>query len=366
MRAPVLERYGAPRDATAGGAAARVQAELVDPLADGRWESFVATTPGAGVFHHRAWLALLNRTFGFPITACCIVDGSGAIQAAAPLAFVTGGLRRARLTSVPLAHECAPLPAPTDDARLAAKLLNALDELHRSLRMPVELRGPLAGHPSAYVSARSFAHTIRLERDPDQVLRRSRRKSQIRADVRRARLNGLVAERRTDAGALAELHRLRLGTQRRLGLPTEPRRFILGLAHLFDRGLGSVLLLRDGRRPVAGAILLYFNGSVVFGYSAADAGAPPRADDLLILEAIRWGCAAGMHTLDLGRTQMADAGPRNFKLSWGADESVLAYHQLRDDPPPAPASGSWTAPLIRRSPSLVTRLVGEWTYRYDS
>jgi CelD/BcsL family acetyltransferase involved in cellulose biosynthesis len=341
--------------------AAGVRAELVDPLVDGRWESFVAATPGAVVFHHRAWLALLNRTYGFPMTACCVVDGSGAVRAGAPLAFVTGGLGRPRLTSVPLAHECAPLPAPEHDAVLAAKLVHALDELRRSLRMPAELRGPVAGHPSVHVSARSHAHRIHLDPDPDKVVRRSGRRPQILEDARRAKRDGFVMERRTDARALAELDRLRLETHRRRGLPTEPRRFILGLAHLFDRGLGSVMLLRDRRRAVAGAVLLCFNGGLVYGYDASDPAAPPRTDDLLVLEAIRWGCQAGMRTLDLGRTALSDAGLREFKLSWGAEESVLAYHQLRDEPPPARerVSGSWTGPLIRRSPSIVGRLLGE-------
>jgi hypothetical protein len=345
--------------------AAGVRAELVDPLVDGRWESFVAATPQAGVFHHRAWLALVSRTYRFPMTACCVVDAAGTIRAGAPLACVTGGLRRARLTSVPLAHECAPLPAPEHDPALAAKLVEAVDELRRSLRMPAELRGPVAGHPSAHVSARGHAHRILLEPDPEAVLRRSGRRTQILEDARRARRNGLVLERRTDARALAEFYRLRLGARRRSGLPTEPRRFILGLAHLFDRGLGSVMLLRDGRRTVAGAILLCFNGRLVCGYVAADRAAPARCDDLLVLEAIRWGCQAGMRMLDLGRTASSDVGRREFNLSWGADESVLDYHQLRDEPPPHQrASGAWTRPLIRRSPSIVGRVLGESHFRW--
>ena len=329
----------------------------------------MAATPGAGVFHHRAWLALVNRSYGFPMTACCIVDASGTIRAGAPLALVTGGLRPARLTSVPLAHECAPLPAPEHDHALATKLVHGLDELRRTLRMPAELRGPVAAHPSAHVSDPQprASHPARPGSGAKwcgaaAAIRRSSRTPAGRSGT------GSSMERRTDARALADLYRLRLETHRRRGLPTEPRRFILGLAHLFDRGLGCVMLLRDRSRAVAGAVLLCFNGRLVYGYGAADRAAPPRPDDLLVLEAIRWGCHAGMRTLDLGRTALSDVGVREFNLSWGAEESVLAYHQLRDDPPPAPeqAGGSWTGPLIRRSPSIVSRLVGEWTYRYDS
>ena len=348
------------------GAAGAVRAELVDPLADGRWESFVAASPGAGVFHHRAWLGLLNRSFGFPMTACCLVDGAGAIRAGAPLAFVTGGLRQARLVSVPLAHECALLP--TADDMLAGTLLHALDELRRSLRISAELRGPIADHRSAYVASPGYSHRIVLDGDPGELVGRSARASQILKSVRSARRDGLMVERRTDAGALAELYRLRLGTQRRRGLPTEPRRFLLGLAHLFDRGLGSVLLLRDGARAVAGAILLSFNRTFVYGYPAADRTAPPRPDDILIVAAIWRACAAGMHTLELGQTPLGDARLRELRLSWGGEERRLQHHLLADEPPRLRdhAGAAWAAPLIRSGPAVVSRLAGEVTCRWAS
>ena len=366
MRKPLLDGGGPASNADLGrgAAASAVRAELVDPLADGRWEAFVAASPGAGVFHHRAWLRLLHRSFGFPMTACCLVDGAGAIRAGAPLAFVTGGVRRARLVSVPLAHECALLP--TADDTLAARLLHALDELRRSLRIPAELRGPIAGHRSAYVSSPGYSHRIVLDDDPGELVRRSARASQILKSVRSARRDGLTVARRTDAGALAELHRLRLGTQRRRGLPTEPRRFLLGLAHLFDRGLGSVLLLRDGARAVAGATLLSFNGTLVYGYPAADRFAPPCADDILIVAAMSRGCASGMHTLDLGRTPLGDAQLRELKRSWGGEERRLQHYLLADEPPrPRDQAGAaWAGPLIRGGPPAVSRLAGEVTCRW--
>lgn len=344
MPEPLLDRGLSARLAVARRTAAGLRVELVDPLADGRWESFVAATPGAGVFHHRAWLALLHRTFGFPMTACCLVESSGAIRAGAPLALVTRGLRRPRLVSLPLSHACSPLPAPEDDERLAGRLVHALDDFRRSLRVSLEVRGPLGAHPSAYVSGRLRTHRILLGSQPADVLPRA---------------GPLAIERRTDAGALAELHRVRLEMQRRRGLPTEPRRFLLGLAHLFDRGLGSVLLLRDGGRAVAGATLLCFNETIVCTHRSADAGAPPEADDLLLLDAMRWGRAAGMRTLDLG--------PGGVGARWGAEEVALRYHRLCDSAPcPAPADRSWAAPLIRRGPALVSRVLGETRCRWAS
>jgi hypothetical protein len=351
--------------AVSGAAGRRV--ELLDPVDDGRWEAFVGGAPGADVFHHRAWLLLLRRTYGHPLTACCIVDAAGTIHAGAPLALVPDGLRGSRLVCLPFTDECAPLPAPEEDPVLARELLDALDELRRALGVRVALRGRVAPHRSMHVAARHYAHQIPLEPHVDAVVRRAGRRLASPNGPLRPSGAELRVERRTDARALAEFDRLSASAQRRLGMPCHPRRFILGLAHLFDRGLGFVLLARDGGCAVAGAVFLCFNGTLRYECGAAEAGAPPdQPHDLLLLEAVRWGCAAGMRRLSLGRTPFGCTGLREFKLSWGAEERVLEFHEIGDGPPraPAQASGSWAAPLIRHSPPIVSRVLAEALYRH--
>ncbi|HEX7298623.1 MAG TPA: GNAT family N-acetyltransferase [Solirubrobacteraceae bacterium] len=342
--------------------------ELVDPIADGRWEAFLAQAPGANAFHHPAWLSLLTRSYGYPIRACCLVDSTGAIRAGLPLALVGGGLRRPRLASLPFSDECAPLTAPADDAALAAELVAALDTLRRALGLALEVRGPVAPTTSVQVVDRYHQHEIALERDFDAVVARFRRRSQLMRGVRRAEREGLTVERRTDTGALADFYRLHLATRHRQGVPTQPRSFILRFAELFERDLGFVLVVRDGEQAIAAAVFLAFNGTLIYKYGASDASAlGKRPNNLLFLEAIRWGCEAGMHTLDMGRTDIGHESLREFKLSWGAEERTLEYHQLADGHREA-AQGMGlahkVAPLIRRSPPVVGRLVGAALYRY--
>jgi hypothetical protein len=164
--------------------------ELVDPIEDGRWSAFVAGQAGATVHHHRAWLELLRSAYDCPITACCLVDRSGTVVAGAPLALVPDGRGRRRLTCVPFAAVCGPLPRPQDDPILARELVPEIDALRRRLGVPAELRGPTAVHPGAYVARRLRPHRVPL---PAPV---------------GAAPDGLVVERRTDARGLAELQRL--------------------------------------------------------------------------------------------------------------------------------------------------------------
>jgi len=339
---------------------------LVDPINDPRWADFLARAGEAGPFHHPAWLSLLARSYGYPMRACCIVDDAGMIVAGLPVALVGGPLRRPRLAALPFSDHCAPLVAG-DDAALADELLCALDELRSSLGVALEVRAPI-GSSAGQVVDSYWLHEIALEPDADAVVDRFRRKSQILRGVRRAEREGLTVERRIDAGALAEFYELHVGTRRRQGVPTQPKSFILRFADLFDLGLGFVMVVRDGDRPVAAAVFLAFNGKLIYKYGASDPAAlGKRPNNLLFLEAIRWGCENGMQSMDLGRTDIGHESLREFKLSWGADESTLEYHELADGERRAsegPGLASRAAPLIRRSPPVVSRLIGEALYRY--
>jgi CelD/BcsL family acetyltransferase involved in cellulose biosynthesis len=340
---------------------------LVDPIADARWLEFLSRAREAGPFHHPAWLGLLQRSYGYPIRACCVLDDAGAITAGLPVALVGGALRRPRLAALPFSDHCTPLTADGDDGALAEQLMSALDELRTTLDVALEVRAPI-GSSAGQVVDSYHLHEIALEPDADAVVERFRRKSQIMRGVRRAEREGLTVERRTDAGALADFYDLHVGTRRRQGVPTQPKSFILRFADLFELGLGFVLVVRDGERPIAAAVFLAFNGTLIYKYGASDPAAlGKRPNNLLFLEAIRWGCANGMESLDLGRTDIGHESLREFKLSWGAEERTLEYHELADGerrPTEGPGLASRAAPLIRRSPPVVSRLIGEALYRY--
>jgi CelD/BcsL family acetyltransferase involved in cellulose biosynthesis len=345
-------------------------AQLIDPLGDERWERFLASAPGAVAFHHPAWLALLQRSYGYPIRALCTVGEDGAIRAGLPLALVGGGIRRARLAALPFSDECAPVAAAGSEDQLDAELPAALSDLASRLGLAVEVRGPVGGPVRSQVVDRYHQHDVALEADVDAVIQRFGRRSQILRGVRKAEKSGLTVERCTDVGALEDFYRLHVATRRRQGVPTQPKSFILGFADLFDRGLGFVMTVREGDQTIAAAVFLAFNGTLTYKYGASDPAAlGKRPNNLLFLEAIRGGCAAGMHTLDMGRTDVGHETLREFKLSWGAQERVLEYHELsdaprRDDVPQSAGLARHVAPVIRRSPPIVGRMIGEALYRY--
>jgi CelD/BcsL family acetyltransferase involved in cellulose biosynthesis len=336
---------------------------LVHPTVDPRWADFVARAHGATIFHHPAWLRLIHDRYRYPIAACCLLNPDGSVAAGLPVALVRNPVSGRHLVAFPFSDACPPLAAPAD----AAALGRAVADLQREMGAPLEVRGPLTGAPEARGGGRYYQHLIPLTPDLGAVEANFRRSSVLRG-LRRAQREGLVAERRTDAGALDAFYVLHLATRSRQGVPTQPRSFIRNLRALFAEGLGFVLLVRRGEQVASAAVFLHHGQVLTYKYGASDRRALAlRPNNLLFWEAIRWGCERGFGLLDLGRTDLGQEGLRSFKLGWGAEEQVLEYLHLGEKAPRTEdrgVAGRVLAAGLRRTPPLASRLVGELLYRY--
>lgn len=339
---------------------------LIDPIADPEWLAFVESSPSAEIFHHPRWLELLRSQYGYEFQACCVRNGRG-IEAGIPIARIESRLTGKRLVSLPFSDVCLPALAGDADPEAVVQLGQALAEETERAGLGLTVHGALPSAPGALVRHRFFRHLLPLSGDPAEI-EGQYAKSQIGA-MKKAVREGLRGERRTDAAALDAFYSLHLETRSRLGVPTQPKRFIRRFEELFDAGLGFVWMVFDGQRPIAAAVLLSYNGTVTYKYSASDAGSlAKRPNNLLLPEAIRWSCEAGFHTFDFGRTDADNKGLRKFKRSWGANEHDLSYTYLAEGEP-APEEGPplrdrIVSTTIKRSPALVSRLAGEAFYRH--
>jgi CelD/BcsL family acetyltransferase involved in cellulose biosynthesis len=342
-----------------------MEARMIDPIADPTWVGLLQRSPSAEVFHHPRWLELLRSQYGYELRACCIANGDG-LEAGIPVARIESRLTGRRLVSVPFSDVCAPALARDADPAALRALGPALAEQARRSGLELTVHAPLPGTPGAFVQPSFLRHLLPLARDPAEVERRYS-KSQVKRGIKKARREGLRMERRTDVAALDAFYSLHLQTRRRLGVPTQPKRFIRRFERLFDAGLGFVSLVLDEGEPIAAAVFLTFNGTVTYKYGASAAeGLSKRPNNLLFAETIRWACEAGFQTLDFGRTDAGNEGLRSFKRSWGAEEVELSYTYLADRPPP-PGPGLRERALgtaIRNSPAFVGRLLGAALYRH--
>lgn len=338
----------------------------IDPIADPAWLGFLERCPRAEVFHHPRWLELLRAQYGYGIHACCVADGDR-IVAGLPIARIESRLTGRRLVALPFSDLCSPVVAEGADAGPAlAALAGALAEERERTGLELTIHAELDGIPGAHVQHGFFRHLLPLAADPAEV-ERGFSKSQIKRGIKKAVREGLVAERRTDTAALDAFYALHMPTRKKLGVPTQPKRFVRRFAGLFEAGLGFVELVKDGERPIAAAVFLTYNGTVTYKYGASDVSAlGKRPNNLLFSEVIRQACGEGFHTLDFGRTDMDNEGLRAFKRSWGASEVELSYTYLTDEPPSTevPLRNRIMTATIQHSPAGVSRLVGETLYRH--
>ncbi len=337
------------------------------PLDDQAWLDFVANDPGVCPFHHPAWAQLIAECYRFRAFGLALTDAGGRLIAGVPVVEKRGLLGGRRWISLPFTDVCPPLVG--GDCRLQARLEVEIDAAMQEAGVGrVELRATPASD-SAFAFDAGIRHTLQLNHDPETVYSRFKPK-QVRHAIRYAERSGVTVSQAEREEELSRVfYTLQTATRRRLGVPVQPRRyFSLFWRRIVEPGLGFVLVARIRERPIAAAVFLAWKGTVVYKYSASDATAwSLRPNNAVLWHAIRWACENGYSTFEFGRTDRANEGLSAFKRGWGTEEASLAYAaigQVAAGPPGAGRVSGLARGVIRRSPSLVCRAVGEMLYRY--
>lgn len=335
-------------------------------LSDPAWSAFVTGCSEATPFHHPAWAGAIARSYRLEAGGLALRDEAGEIEAALPIVSLGRRASRRRWVSLPFTDHCPPIAAEgVGTEEIAERVASAR---HAFGLASIEIRDGLTG--AGHQLPCGYRHTLELEPDAEAVSA-GFSNSRVKRKLRRAEREGLVARRSAGARDLLEaFYPLHVATRRRLGVPVQPRRFFAVLGRdLLDRGLGFTVTAYAGDAPVSSAVFLGWNRRLIYKFSASsreqgDVGAA----QLVVAEAIRWGCENGYTSFDFGRTEADHEGLRNFKLSWGSTEHDLTYTHLSDRPP-RPGGGRAEMILgrvIRASPELVTRAVGRAAYRYTA
>jgi CelD/BcsL family acetyltransferase involved in cellulose biosynthesis len=343
----------------------RMDAAVVE-LTDHRWTDFVTAHPAATPFHHPGWTEVLAACYGFRAFALTVSDLTGAVRAGLPVVEVRHLRGGPKWVSLPYTDYCPLLASTTQEEE---QLTGALYRASRAAgARHVEIRAPVAGDSAAGPAA--LRHVLALTRDSAEVYTGFHR-SQVQRSIRRAEREGLtvrLAARQEDL--VGTFYRLHLRTRRRQGVPVQPRRFFRLLwEHAITAGLGSVLIVEASARPIAAAVFLAWNDTVIYKFGASDPDSLSlRPNHLLFWHAIRSACEQGYRWFDFGRTDIGHEGLRRFKLSWGAVEEPLVYAALGGRPGPASAGEGRAArllgPVIRHGPLVLCRAFGETLYRY--
>jgi len=281
-----------------------------------------------------------------------------------PVMEVSSPLGRRRLVSLPFTDHCPPLVEDRANPVRFGEAIVRWQEAHRDMSLEVRAELPTDDGRARVVGTR---HVLALEPEPSALFRRLDR-NQIRRRVRRAREFGIEAVLGHSPAELAAFYRLHCETRRRQGVPVQPRRFVENLwRRLIEPGLGFVVTARLGGTPIATAVFLAWNQTVIYKYSASDSTRWNLGANFLVQwTAIEWACEHGYRLYDMGRTDAGHESLRAYKAGWGATEVPLVYsHVGRQTPKLTEGHASAVlAVVIRHSPTAICRALGEVLYRY--
>ena len=281
------------------------------------------------VYYQPAWLNLIAQVYGYSVNILTTTNTSGEISGFLPVCTLRSPITGKRLVALPFSDHC---PLLAEDGTSAQELVDqalrlAGEQKARYLELRAGNHPVLAEHADLAESTLYARWLLPLHADPDVVwdgLSKS-----VKQMIKKSQRMGVTVRQVEKREEMAHYYRLHLQTRsKKHGMPTQPRRFFFGLWDAFAAsGALQVLLAEHEGNVIAGMLLLASGSTIRDAYSASDASALWAApNNLLMWQAITWGCTHGYKTLDMGRTARDNEGLMSFKRRWGATKEPLPYY----------------------------------------
>jgi hypothetical protein len=320
---------------------------------------------GGSFFHTSFWARVLHDSYNYRPCYLTRVH-NGAFTALLPLMEVRSFLTGRRGVSLPFTDYCDPIMSDQDTLQETLGFLKAHGG--REKWKYWELRGGELLKDQAPFSSFYYRHILKLSPDVDVLY--SQLKGSTKRNIKKASREGVSVYQSNSLDAVKMFYRLHCMTRKKNGVPPQPFYFFERINdHIISRGHGQVLLAAHQGKTIAGAIFLHFGNEAIYKFGASDSSyLHLRPNDLVMWEAIQWYCRSGYTRFCFGRTDADDAGLRQFKNGWGAEETVIRYFTYdirRKAFRSGKASGvSVPAMIFRRMPVPLSQCIGRALYRH--
>jgi serine/alanine adding enzyme len=339
--------------------------EIVDLTNGGpeaEWQTYVKSAPHASLYHALEWRDVLLRAFGHRSWYLMARD-DGKTRGVLPLVEMKSLLFGHFFVSLPFFDYGGIL---ADTPEYEAALANAAADLAAKRGAHhVELRQSFAAaEPRWKLRQHKAALVIELNANPDTQW--SALSSRLRGKVRKAEKSGATFSVGA-AEALDEFYRVFCLNMRDLGTPVYSPVFFQNVLRTAKDA--TILLVRRGGRPAAGAIALRLGERVELPWISSDYSQSSfNVNEYLYWNAIQWACRTGVHELNLGRC-LIDGGTFRFKIQWNPKVRPLFwYYWLASgiEVPELSANNPKYALAVRcwkTMPLAVANRVGPWIVR---
>ncbi len=301
-------------------------ADLNDPAERRRLAAWVDAHPDATPFHLPEWSMAVAR--GCRQRSHYLVAETGrGIAGILPLTEIASPLFGRALVSTGFGVAGGIL---AEQAMAVPVLAQAAWQCATRLRCPtVDLRGgPSPGEDWHCDDSTYVGFVRRLAADDAAELLAVPRKQ--RAELRKALAADLTVEVGADRAARGAHHAVYSESVRNLGTPVFPAPLFTAVLDAFGAE-ADILTVRDGKRPVASVLSLYWRGTVYPYWGGGTAVARElRANDRMYFALMAHARARGCARFDFGRSKLG-TGAAAFKKNWGFTPEPLVYFSRHAD-----------------------------------
>jgi Acetyltransferase (GNAT) domain len=366
----------------------QLRVKEVDPSSDQRWDAFVMAHPAALVYHHSAWLQVLEHEYTSDSVALLCENSDGSVYGILPLmrtrglpllGRVGGQVLEPRLSSLPRTPVAGPLSATreTDAALVAAAIERVRAVPHLRLQLKREDPGLETEGLDIVAIPWRLTYVLHLPKQGTELrFGDSRNHARIKWAVNKAARLKVQVRHAETVEDLQAWYQLYLETMRWHAMPPRPYRLFTAMWELLlPRQLVTLLLAEQqvNGRPqlLAGSIFLKLGRTMFYAFNARRRDALAlRPNDLLLWNAIHDAWADGLRRIDFGEVPEGEAGLAQFKSKWGTTPVRLyryyypsldaASHEERSQSQVAAvAKAAW-----RHLPLRATEVLGDRIYGY--
>jgi hypothetical protein len=342
----------------------------LDPLSDPRWDDLSSRHPRASIFHQRAWLEALLRTYGYKPVVFTTSPASSELKNGILFCQVKSWITGRRLVSLPFSDHCEPLCDSTEEMKTLVRHsqanVNSRDWQYLELRPADQQFGEASAEIGLQPIGRYFHHVLDLL-PPIEDLFRGFDKDSVQRRIKHAEQAGLIEKCGNSSDLLQEFYKLFILTRQRHHLPPPPYAWFQNLLAMQGGALEIRVAYKDSI-PIAAILSLRFREIAYYKYGCSDfAFKQFGATPWLLWRAMAAAKSTGARQFDLGRTDNDNAGLLAFKNHW-----VSAYERLLYWRFPAPAhhnmSESWKLKMVKRlfshMPQALLVMSGRLVYRH--
>ena len=297
---------------------------IVNPLDFPHWNESLRSLPGHSFFHTSSWAEVLHRSYGYKPVYFTMWEGD-VLSALLPCMDINSFLTGRRGVSLPFTDYCEPL---VSNAALFPEMLAAAIAFGKKQNWKtLEFRGGETFMQGQEPSEWYYGHTLDLTAGTQKIF--SNLRDSTGRNIKKAEKEKIDVTISTAPDAVKAFCRLNALTRKDHGLPPQPLRFFQCLYdHILSQGMGFIVLASLRGTAIAANVYCNFGDQILYKYGASDRVYwHLRANNLVMREAIKWGCDRGYKTLCFGRTEPENTGLRQFKTGWGVREQVITYYR---------------------------------------